>query len=431
MQPLQWKTMFQQWFEPFQQALKRKAQQKWATVYLQGLCSNAHRKSMQPIAEEVAPGKHDRVQHFITDSPWETAPLEVVLARKADALLGGPDACLIIDDTCLSKFGKHSVGVTRQYSGQEGKITNCQSLVSLTLACNDVPVPVALRLFLPKEWTDDPDRCNRAGIPEDQQRYRPKWQMALAELDQVRKNVTFGVVLADAGYGMNAEFRQGLSQRCLVWSVGILRTQKVYSTDVRLSPYEVKRNGRPPKRLPIPSEQRETVEAVLDRVEWETITWRVGTKGPLTAKFAVAHVRTADGAMLRNGQHLPGEEVWIIGEERKPGERKYYASNLPASTPKGQLVEITKRRWSCELMHRDAKEELGLDHFEGRSWRGLHHHALLCMIALNFLQWLRRQGSECADAATVPAVRLLLSRVFSGCGGCAACPLGPLFSQGP
>ena len=371
-----WKRLFPTWFAPFVALLRHKAQRHWAPLYVRGLCSTAVRKSITPLADVVAPGQADHLQHFITDSPWDTRPLETLLARHAQQLVGGRDAVLIIDDTCLTKFGTHSVGVARQYSGQVGKITNCQCLVSLTLARDEIPVPVALRLFLPLEWISDPQRCHRAGVPEVRRTAKTKWEIALEELDRLRLDVTFGVVLADAGYGVNAGFRRALSQRGLLWSVGILRIQKVYPEDVRLIPPPRIFRGRRPK-YPTTSEDRQTVEEVLNAVEWHEVTWRHGTKGPMSGKFAAVFVRMANGVGNGVGAHLPGEEVWIVGEERKGGERKYYACNLPPSATLQQLVDITKKRWACEHAHRQLKQEVGLAHFEGRSWRGLHHHATL------------------------------------------------------
>lgn len=192
---------FPDFFAPFLTAFGHAAQRRLAPLYLQGLCSFSTRKSMTPLAQTVAPNHGDHFQQFITDSPWETRPLETLLAKQAQRLVGGKDAVLIIDDTCLTKFGSKSVGVGRQYSGQAGKITNCQCLVSLTLARHEIPLPLSLRLFLPSEWTCDPQRCERAGVPEERRRPQTKWEIALEELDRVRLLVTFDVVLADAAYG--------------------------------------------------------------------------------------------------------------------------------------------------------------------------------------------------------------------------------------
>ncbi|WP_339097998.1 IS701 family transposase [Deinococcus sp. VB142] len=425
-----WTRHFPTWFAPFLTHFRHRAQRTWAPLYVRGLCSAAHRKSMQPLAAAVvAPGKEDHIQQFITDSPWSTGPLETLLAQRAEEMLGGKDAVLIIDDTCLTKFGTKSVGVARQYSGQVGKITTCQCLVSLTLAQHELPVPVALRLFLPQEWTHDPARLGAAGVPLEHQLPQTKWELALKELDRVSEHVTFGMVL-DAGYGVNAQFRHALTERGLLWSVGITRTQTVYPKDVRLIPIPKHFRGRRPK-YPTTSHDRQTVEEVLNGAAWQHLVWRHGTKGPLSGRFAAVYVRLADGDENAQGQHLPGQGAWVIGEQRRGEERKYYTCNLPPETPFPRLIEATKRRWACELTHRELKEEVGLDHFEGRSWQGLHHHAVLCMVALNFLQWLRLTQPDDLHGDTVPAIRaevagdLPLPPQCRQCRACTALFSGP------
>lgn len=206
----QWTRHFPTWFSPFHTCFRHRAQQRWAPVYVQGLCRSAHRKSLQPLADQVAPGKQDHLQHFMTDSPWKTEGLERIVADRAQHLLGGRDAVLIIDDTCLTKFGTHSVGVGRQYSGQAGKITNCQCLVSVTLARDEIPIPLRLRLFLPSEWSTNPERCVQAGVPAEHPLGSTKWELAFHEIDDLMGSVQFGMVLADAAYGANATFRRAL-----------------------------------------------------------------------------------------------------------------------------------------------------------------------------------------------------------------------------
>src|SRR3954469_12351237 len=383
-----WEGELERWLAPFLAALGREAQRRWAPVYLKGLILPGERKSVEPLAARVAPGSTDQLHHFIGGSPWATGPLEAVLAEEADALVGGPEAVLVIADTALPKQGKHSVGVARQYCGCLGKRANCQVLVSLTLARGEVPVPVGLRLFLPDEWTADPGRCARAGVPEEHRRPLAKPEIALEEVDRViAAGVRFGRVLADAGYGAGAAFRRGLSMRRLAWAVGILKTQNVYPAAVELL-WPAAARGRPRKH-PVPSEAPVAAEAMLAGAAWRRISWRHGTKGPLAAEFAARRVRPAEGEQLRDGRHLPGDEVWLVGEHRASGERKYYLANLPAETSLEELAALIKARWACEQAHRQLKEELGLDHFEGRSWTGLHRHALMTMIALAFLQHLR------------------------------------------
>jgi SRSO17 transposase len=400
------------WLAPFLDVLGRKTRRRWAPLYLHGLLGPDGRRSLQPLATRLGLGGHDQLQHFIASPAWDDAPLRRVLVAKADALVGGAGAVLVVDDTALPKKGRHSVGVARQYCGCLGKQANCQVLVSLTLARGEVPVPVGLRLFLPAEWTKDPDRCAQAGVPEEHRRVLAKAEIALEEIDRlIAAGACFDRVLADAGYGMGAAFRRGLSARGLVWAVGVLKTQNVYLPTVELH-RPTAATGRPRKH-PVPSEAPGAAEAVLASADWRRISWRNGTKGPLAAAFAARRVRPAEGAQLRNGWHLPGEEVWLVGERRPSGERKYYLSNLPAETSLGELAATIKARWVCEQGHQQLKEELGLDHFEGRSWTGLHRHALMTMIAFAFLQHLRleqaggrgkkRSSRTRTTAATDPA----------------------------
>src|SRR5215216_7977622 len=222
------------WLEPFLAALGHRKRRLWAPLYLRGLLGPSERKSLQPMSACLGLSGHDQLQHFIASPAWDDGPLWRVLAERADRLVGGPDAVLVIDDTALPKKGTLSVGVARQYCGQLGKRANCQALVSLTLADREVPIPVGLRLFLPQEWTSDPARCAAAGVPEEAVIARGKGAIALAEVDRLRVAVVrFGTVLADAGYGASAAFRHGLDARGLRWAVGIPRTQKVYDRDVR------------------------------------------------------------------------------------------------------------------------------------------------------------------------------------------------------
>jgi SRSO17 transposase len=225
-------------------------------------------------------------------------------------------------------------------------------------------------------------------VPEEHRRALTKPDLALAEVDRViAAGVRFGRVLADAGYGASAAFRRGLSMRRLAWAVGILKTQNVYPAAVELL-WPAAARGRPRKH-PVPSGAPVAAEATLAGAAWRRISWRLGTKGPLAAEFAALRVRPAEGAQLRNGWHLPGDEAWLVGEHRASGERKYYLSNLPAEASLEELAATIKARWVCEQAHQQMKEELGLDHFEGRSWTGLHRHALMTMIAFAFLQHLR------------------------------------------
>ena len=383
-----WLDELAAWSEPFLDALEHPARRHWAPYYLRGLLLPGERKSVQPMATRLGLPAHDQLHNFIASPSWDGAALEAVLARKADALVGGPDAVLVVDDTALPKKGSASVGVAHQYAGVLGKNATCQVLVSLTLAREEVPIPVALRLFLPRAWVAATARLERAGVPAEYRAARAKGEVALAEIDRVLAlGLRFGCVLADAGYGNSALFRQALTARGLCWAVGIPKVQTAYGMEVTLL-WPKAHTGR--RRLkPVPSEKPTSAEALLAQAAWRPMAWRQGSKGPLAAEFAVLRVRVADGPTTRDGTHLPGEEVWLVGERRVTAEVKYYLSNLPADTPHERLVGLIKARWVCEQAHQQMKEELGLDHFEGRNWHGLHHHAVMVMIAMAFLQHLR------------------------------------------
>ena len=335
------------WLAPFLEVLRHKKRRTWAPLYLRGLLGPGERKSLLPMAARLGLPGHDQLQHFIASPAWDDGALWRALAREADRLVGGPGAALVIDDTALPKKGVLSVGVARQYCGQLGKKANCQALVSLTLARDEVPIPVALRLFLPEEWTSKPERCARAGVPGAEVVARSKGEIALAELDRLRAaGARFGVVLADAGYGASAEFRRGLDERELRWAVGVPRNQKVYGAGVRLVPP----TGR--RRRHVPDEEPRAADEVLAELPWRRVTWRRGTKGALAARFAAVRVRVGDGATWGNNRHLPGAEAWLVGEWRANGERKYHLSNLPPGTPLRALAAAIKARWVCEQAHR-------------------------------------------------------------------------------
>src|ERR671921_2614319 len=416
---LAWERDLQSWLEPFLTHLHHPARRRMGPLYVAGLIGPGERKSLQPMATRVAPADYDQLHHFVTVGPWDEVPLEAELLAQANRLVGGPGAVLVIDDTALLKKGTHSVGVASQYAGVVGKNANCQSLVSLTLAKDEVPVPIVLRLFLPETWIKEPERLQHAGVPEAFWVERSKPEIALEELQRVMQaGVSFGAVVSDAGYGISAPFRQGLSALGLLWAVGIPRIQTVDPPEVKWVPPPVTRGG--PRKTLIPDQEAIAAEAMLAKASWRQVTWRRGTKGPLRAKFAVVRVRVADGPEVRlqgrTGQHLPGDEVWLVGEHRSSGERKYYLSNLPPDTSLKQLASLIKARWVCEQAHQQLKEELGLDHFEGRSWRGLHRHALLTLIAYLFLQHLRlraapggkRKASGPPPQPSLPAIRRML-----------------------
>ncbi|BDP43610.1 DDE transposase (plasmid) [Deinococcus aetherius] len=373
--PRDWQRSFSDFLSPCLKIFDHAKQRACLPKYLRGLLAPLERKSTEPIAEHVGL-PYQRLHHFLNVSPWETDPLDRLLAESAQSLCGGKNSVLIIDDTALPKSGEHSVGVAHQYCGALGKLANCQALVTLTLADQRVFAPLGMRLL-------------------DLQTYKSKADLALEELDRVRaQGVTFRVVLADAGYGVSKEFRQALTTRGLTWAVGIVGHQKVFGEHVTVHdpPPKAKGKGRPNKH-PVPSKQARPVRAMLHTLpphHWHTV------KGGKKSRWVIVRARIADGVEDARGCHLPGELVWVVGEKRRGGEIKYYVTNHPASTSKAQIVRDIKARWSCETLHEQAKEELGLDHFEGRSWRGLTHHVVLVMLTMLFLQTVR--AATCGTA---------------------------------
>jgi SRSO17 transposase len=392
-----WRGDLEVWLAPFLAALRHKTRMRLCPAYIAGLIGPGDRKSVQPMAARDGEFGYDQLHHFVADGVWESAPLEAVLLKEADRLVGNEAGYLVIDDTALPKKGKHSVGVAAQYASSLGKTSNCQSLVSVTLASREVPVMVGLRLFLPESWTNDVARMDRARVPQERQVALTKPQIAIEEIDRViASGARFGCVLADAGYGSSGPFREALSKRNLLWAVGISRRQNVYQADVGLVFPEATTGRR--RKYHVPDGVAVSAEKMLAEAKWKTINWRRGTKGKLTCQFTACRVRVADGHRHRMSdgrvQAMPGnEEVWLVGERRKTGEQKHYLSNLPADATLKTLAAAIKARWICEQAHQQLKEELGLDHFEGRSWAGLHRHCLMAMIAFTFLQSRRLEAA--------------------------------------
>src|SRR6266851_6952191 len=301
-----WRDELGRWLKPFLDRLGHKARRQMCPLYVSGLIGPGDRKSIQPMAKRLALGECDQLHHFIAAGVWDARPVETELLIQADRLVGGDDAVLVIDDTAIPKKGTHSVGVAAQYASALGKTANCQTLVSLTLARGEVPVMLGLRLFLPESWTSNQARLKRAGVPTEHRTARTKPELALAEIDRmIAAGVRFGCVLADAGYGMSAPFRHALTERGLLWAVGMSRRQKVYPSDVTMIfPTEKARKTR---NHPIRDMSPMSAETMLVGGKWQKISWRGGTKGPLTCLFAARRVRIAD---------VPKHRVFDKGVER-------------------------------------------------------------------------------------------------------------------
>jgi len=368
------------------------------------------RKSVEPIAAVTAPARvaaqHQSLLHFVGEERWSD---ERVLAKVREMVLPeierhGPIEAWIIDDTGLPKKGRHSVGVARQYCGQLGKEDNCQVAVSLSIANEHASLPVAYRLYLPQEWTNDGERLRKAGVPADVE-FKTKHEIALEQLRWAcAAGLPRGVGLLDAGYGNNSNLRADMTALGLRYVAGILSNTTVW-TDERgpLPPKPWSGRGRPPKRLrrddkhwPVSVKE---LALGLPKRAWRTIEWREGSAETLSSRFARVRVRAARRDERR---HETRPEEWLLIEWPK-GENeptKYWLSTLPADITFQRLVYVAKLRWRIERDYLELKQEVGLGHFEGRGWRGFHHHATLCIAAYGFLISEREAIPPSATGAT-------------------------------
>jgi SRSO17 transposase len=363
--------------------------------YCVGLVLPCERKSVEPMAAVTAPervsAQHQSLLHFVNQAPWSD---EKVLAKVREIVLPalerhGPIEAWIIDDTGIPKKGRHSVGVGRQYCGQIGKQDNCQVAVSLSIANDHASLPVAYRLYLPKDWAEDGDRRRKAGVPEDVS-FKTKPEIALEQLRWAcEAGLPRGVVLLDAGYGNNSELRTDITALDLAYVAGILSNTSVWPPGT--GPLPAKKwsgRGRPPKLLRrdakhLPVSVKDLALSFPKRA-WRTIEWREGTAERLCSRFARVRVCVARRD-FKLTERRPQEWLlieWPAGEDEPT---KYWLSTLPAKISFRDLVNTAKLRWRIERDYQELKQEVGLGHYEGRGWRGFHHHATLCIAAYGFL----------------------------------------------
>jgi SRSO17 transposase len=363
-------------------------------LYLTGLLLDGERKSIEPIAARLVDdvseveGMRQRLQQCVAVSKWAEVELFRRIARKVDAELPDVEA-LVIDDTGFAKKGTHSVGVTRQYSGTLGRIDNCQVATSLHLAGESGSACIGLRLYLPEEWANDRRRRRKAGVPDDV-KFVSKWELALRLVDDaLTAGVGRHVVLADSGYGDTSEFRNALRARGLDYAVGVHHPTLVWRPGTKFAvPPKTSRKGPPHRKLRATSGTPVSIGELSKQLRYRTVTWREGTRGKQSSRFAAVRIQTAHRHTIGA---VPGLEEWLLCEwpstEKAP--TKHYLLSLPASTAMRELVRVAKLRWRVERDYQDLKGEVGLDHFEGRTWIGFHHHAALCAAAHAFLA-LRR-----------------------------------------
>lgn len=359
----------------------RRAHRTYASRYMQGLLNDSERKSMQPMHGRLSdPGSYQGLQHFITHSSWAVRPFW----HELRALIPVRAGILAIDDTGLPKQGDRSVGVQRQYCGAVGKIANCQIAVSTALIAQGLAWLTSMELYLPNSWMEDDERRARAQIPRAAS-FREKWRMAVAQVRAVlRAGFTLEAVVADAAYGEIAKFRAALERLGVAYVVGV-----PYFVGARLA-------------ADTPRESLAALATSLAPSVWRRVRWGHGTKGPLEARFAAVRVLIPKSR----------SERWLLCQESLvDGERQYYFSNLPSTTPLTTLVRIARSRWAIEVQYRDLKSELGLDHFEGRSYPGWNHHAVLAAMTFTFLQFERRRRTD--PLPTFPEIRNLVREIMA------------------
>jgi SRSO17 transposase len=384
--------------------------------YCLGLMMPCERKSVEPMAAVTAPertaAQHQSLLHFIGEGRWSD---EKVLAKVREMVLPGieshgPIEAWIIDDTGFPKKGTHSVGVARQYCGQLGKQDNCQVAVSLSLANRHASLPVAYRLYLPEVWASDAGRRKKAGVPAEMT-FKTKPEIALEQIRAAcAAGLPRGVVLMDAGYGAHSDLRTAITALGLTYVAGILSNTTVWAPGTGPLPPKPSTSGRgrPTKRLRRDATHQpvkvKELAIGLPAKAWRTVTWREGTNAPLRSRFARLRVRIARRDFKRSE---PWPEEWLLIEwpegEKEP--TKYWLSTLPQNIGFARLVDRAKLRWRIERDYQELKQEVGLGHFEGRGWRGFHHHATLCIAAYGFL---------ISERETIPPSGLLSAAPFQG-----------------
>jgi SRSO17 transposase len=379
--------------------------------YCKGLLLPGERKSVEPMAARLAPDRvrrlHQSLHHLVADAPWSDEALLAEVRERALRAMQKQDPVVawIVDDTGFPKKGKHSVGVTRQYCGQLGKQDNCRVAVSLSLGTWNASLPIAYRLYLPEEWAKDSKRRNQTGVPKEIP-FQTKPQIALEQIRlAVQADVPRGVVLADAGYGLDTQFRTAISELELEYVMGVQSSMTVWEPDREPLPAKPwKGQGRPPKLLRRDSQHQpvsvKQLALALPGSVWKEITWREGTTRPLRSRFAAVRVRPAHRDYWKAEPH-PQEWLLIEWPRGVAEPTKYWLSTLSSQTKLPALVKMAKHRWIIERDYEELKQELGLGHYEGRGWRGFHHHATLCIAAYGFLIAERNRFSPSARAGNL------------------------------
>lgn len=371
-------------------SMGRKERRQHATEYIRGLLMDGDRKSIEPMADRLPDGDVQALQQFVNQSPWPTKEIRASLARKVEGEFVA-EPYWLVDEVSFPKQGKHSVGVARQYCGALGKTANCQVAVTLDLGTEESSTPLDWALYLPAQWIQDPVRRKKAGIPEETT-FKTKPELALDLIDEVRAwGLQDRLVLADLAYGDVYEFRQGLRVRKLHYVVQVSAGLTGWTEDPHPAEPPMKRRGTIPRKRFYAEELPSTrdlcqIAKDLPAQSWKKIIWREGTKGPLSSRFARVIVWMAHGLVRGKTMKEEPEELLIEWLEENDEPRKYWLSSLPPHRISFRaLVRKAKGRFRVEQDYEEMKGEVGLDHFEGRSWQGWHHHVTLVTLAYAFL----------------------------------------------
>jgi SRSO17 transposase len=395
------RARLEQFLADLLEPIGRSERRHWGSVYVRGLLLDGERKSIEPMATRLPEGNVQAMQQLIGQSPWPWTPVWEQLGRRMTRELE-PDAAWVIDDTGFPKQGDHSVAVARQYSGTLGKTANCQVAVSLHHVGTLGNAVLGWRLYLPESWAADDARRQAAGIPDDVT-FKTKHELALDLIDQARAwGLADRIVLADGGYGEDTGFRDALEARQLPYAVGIGPQVGVWTKAPKLTTRPYGGRGRPATRYGYGNQRPPSAREVAGKVRgWKTIRWREGTKGWLTSRFVAVRVQPSHG--YHEGA-APHKEVWLLIEwpADEPDPTKYFLCDLPPTYTVRRLVRLAKSRWAIDHDYHQLKEELGLDHYEGRTWAGWHHHVTLTMLAHAFLtlEALRTKKNFWVDPAT-------------------------------